>query len=72
MTTNKDKKPMSLREARLTKTNLTMIDVAEKLGVHFQTISRCVNWEVGTHKIPYHRLLQLCEVYDVKLGELDV
>jgi transcriptional regulator with XRE-family HTH domain len=69
MTTNKDKKPMSLREARLTKTNLTMIDVAEKLGVHFQTIR---NWEVGTHKIPYHRLLQLCEVYDVKLGELDV
>lgn len=57
---------ISLRAARVN-INLTQKEVAEKLGVHHQTIAK---YEKNSAKIPMDLLRQLSELYKVKLDHI--
>lgn len=57
---------ISLRAARVN-VNLTQKEVAEKLGVHQQTIAK---YEKDNTKIPMDLLRQLSELYKVKLDHI--
>ena len=57
---------ISLRAARVN-VNLTQKEVAEKLGVHQQTIAK---YEKDSTKIPMDLLRQLSELYKVKLNHI--
>ena len=57
---------ISLRAARVN-VNLTQKEVAEKTGVHQQTIAK---YEKDNTKIPMDLLRQLSELYKVKLDHI--
>lgn len=57
---------ISLKAARVN-VNLTQKEVAEKLGVHHQTIAK---YEKDSTKIPMDLLRQLSELYKVKLDHI--
>ena len=57
---------ISLRAARVN-VNLTQKEVAEKTGVHQQTIAK---YEKDSTKIPMDLLRQLSELYKVKLDHI--
>lgn len=57
---------ISLRAARVN-VNLTQKEVAEKLGLHQQTIAK---YEKDSTKIPMDLLRQLSELYKVKFNHI--
>jgi xre family toxin-antitoxin system, antitoxin component len=57
---------ISLKAARVN-VNLTQKEVAEKLGVHQQTIAK---YEKDSTKIPMNLLHQLSALYKVKLDHI--
>nr|DAY11847.1 MAG TPA: helix-turn-helix domain protein [Caudoviricetes sp.] len=57
---------ISLKAARVN-VNLTQKEVAEKLGVHQQTIAK---YEKDSTKIPMNLLHNLSELYKVKLDHI--
>lgn len=58
---------ISLRSARAN-VNMSAKEVAEQIGVEFQTLLR---WEKGEHQPPIDKILQLCELYGIKVENIN-
>lgn len=61
-----DKYNLQLRALR-TKKDLTLTELAEKIGSNYQTVGR---WERGTTEITLSDALKVCRVLDCSLDEL--
>lgn len=57
---------ISLKAARIN-SNLTQMQVAEKIGVHYQTYR---NWESGKTKPDYEQLLKISELLKIDVKKI--